>query len=98
MRHAASPPGTEIRTFSGEHDGLGRIGQVAQSLQHHFCHGRVKRIAVLGRHQRHVENIVSGEFYGNLFVADVTLWFSTAGGIDSLRQLWTNVVERPSRS
>jgi hypothetical protein len=39
-----------------------------------------------------------GIFAGNLFVGDVTLWFSTAGGIDSLRQLWTNVVERPNRS
>ena len=36
-----------------------------------------------------------GIFAGNLFVGDVTLWFSTFGGIDSLRQLWTNVVERP---
>ena len=34
-----------------------------------------------------------GIFAGNLFVGDVTL--STAGGIDSLRQLWTNVLERP---
>jgi hypothetical protein len=25
----------------------------------------VSSIAVLGRHQRHVENIVSGEFYAN---------------------------------
>lgn len=39
-----------------------------------------------------------GIFAGNLFVGDATLWFSTAGGIDSLRQLWTNVVERPNRS
>jgi hypothetical protein len=39
-----------------------------------------------------------GVFAGNLFVGDVTLWFSTAGGVDSLRQLWTNVVERPNRS
>jgi hypothetical protein len=39
-----------------------------------------------------------GIFAGDLFVGDATLWFSTAGGIDSLRQLWTNVVERPNRS
>ena len=39
-----------------------------------------------------------GIFAGNLFVDDVILWFSTAGGVDSLRQLWTNVVERPNRS
>ena len=37
-------------------------------------------------------------FAGNLFVGDATLWSSTAGGVDSLRQLWTNVVERPNRS
>ncbi len=36
-------------------------------------------------------------FAGNLFVGDATLWSSTAGGVDSLRQLWTNVVERPKR-
>ena len=37
-------------------------------------------------------------FAGNLLVGDATLWSSTAGGVDSLRQLWTNVVERPARS
>jgi len=37
-----------------------------------------------------------GIFPGNLFVGDVTLFFSTAGGVDSLRQLWTNIVERPN--
>jgi hypothetical protein len=36
-------------------------------------------------------------FAGSLFVGDATLWSSTAGGVDSLRQLWTNVVERPKR-
>jgi hypothetical protein len=39
-----------------------------------------------------------GIFAGNLFVGDATLWSSTAGGVDSLRRLWTNVVERPVRS
>ena len=39
-----------------------------------------------------------GIFAGNLFVGDVTLFFSTAGGLDSLRQLWTNIVERPNVS
>jgi hypothetical protein len=39
-----------------------------------------------------------GIFAGNLFVGDATLWSSTAGGVDSLRRFWTNVVERPSRS
>jgi hypothetical protein len=37
-----------------------------------------------------------GIFVGNLLVGDVTLFFSTAGGVDSLRQLWTNIVERPN--
>ncbi|MGA8320431.1 MAG: hypothetical protein WB774_06320 [Xanthobacteraceae bacterium] len=36
-------------------------------------------------------------FARNLFVGDATLWSSTAGGVDSLRQLWTNVAERPKR-
>jgi len=35
-----------------------------------------------------------GIFAGNLLVGDVTLFFSTAGGVDSLRQFWTNIVER----
>jgi hypothetical protein len=35
-------------------------------------------------------------FEGSLFVSDATLWSSTAGGIDSLNHLWTNVVQRPS--
>jgi hypothetical protein len=39
-----------------------------------------------------------GIFAGNLFVSDATLWSSTAGGVESLRQLWTNVVERSDRS
>jgi hypothetical protein len=37
-------------------------------------------------------------FGGNLLVSDTTLWSSTAGGVDSLRELWTNVVQRPIRS
>jgi hypothetical protein len=37
-------------------------------------------------------------FAGSLFVSDTTLWSSTAGGVDSLRQLWTNLVQRPHRS
>lgn len=36
-------------------------------------------------------------FAGSLLVSDTTLWSSTAGGVDSLRQLWTNVVQRPRR-
>jgi hypothetical protein len=37
-------------------------------------------------------------FNGTLLVSDTTLWSSTAGGVESLRQLWTNVVQRPLRS
>jgi hypothetical protein len=33
-------------------------------------------------------------FAGALLVGDATLWSSTAGGIESLRQLWANVVNR----
>ncbi len=40
----------------------------------------------------------AGLFAGNLLVGDATLWSSTAGGVDSLRQFWTNVVERPKRA
>ena len=39
-----------------------------------------------------------GVFEGSLFVSDTTLWSSTAGGVDSLRRLWTNVVQRPFRA
>jgi hypothetical protein len=39
-----------------------------------------------------------GVFAGDLLVGDATLWSSTAGGLESLRRLWTNVVERPRRS
>ncbi|WP_245412162.1 hypothetical protein [Methylocella silvestris] len=37
-------------------------------------------------------------FAGALLIGDATLWSSTAGGLDSLRRFWTNVVERPARS
>jgi hypothetical protein len=37
-------------------------------------------------------------FSGTLLVSDATLWSSTAGGVDSLREFWTNVVQRPRRS
>jgi hypothetical protein len=36
-------------------------------------------------------------FAGTLLVSDTTLWSSTAGGVDSLRRLWSNVVQRPAR-
>jgi hypothetical protein len=39
-----------------------------------------------------------GTFAGDLLVGDATLWSSTAGGVDSLRRFWTNVVQRPRRS
>jgi hypothetical protein len=37
-------------------------------------------------------------FAGVLLIGDATLWSSAAGGLDSLRRLWTNVVQRPSQS
>jgi hypothetical protein len=37
----------------------------------------------------------AGVFAGTLLVGDTTLWSSTAGGVDSLRKLWSNVVTRP---
>ena len=33
-------------------------------------------------------------FAGTLLVGDTTLWSSTAGGVESLRRLWTNVLRR----
>jgi hypothetical protein len=38
-----------------------------------------------------------GVFAGDLLVSDATLWSSTAGGLDSLRRLWANVVRRDRR-
>lgn len=35
-------------------------------------------------------------FPGTLLVSDATLWSSTAGGVDSLRRLWANVLRRPA--
>jgi len=36
-----------------------------------------------------------GVFTGDVLVGDATLWSSTAGGLDSLRRLWANIVQRP---
>jgi hypothetical protein len=36
-------------------------------------------------------------FAGALVVGDATLWSSTAGGVESLRRLWTNVLARGDR-
>jgi hypothetical protein len=33
-------------------------------------------------------------FAGTLLVSDTTLWSSTAGGEDSLRRFWSNLVQR----
>lgn len=40
----------------------------------------------------------SDTFAGTLLVCDTTLFSSTAGGIDNLRRLWTNLMTRPRRS
>ncbi|HEX4506514.1 MAG TPA: hypothetical protein VH722_12340 [Alphaproteobacteria bacterium] len=36
-------------------------------------------------------------FAGTLLVCDTTMFSSTAGGVDSLRRLWSNVLSRPKR-
>jgi hypothetical protein len=38
-----------------------------------------------------------GAFAGRLLVCDTTMFSSTAGGLDSLRRFWANVVQRPLR-
>jgi len=40
----------------------------------------------------------AGTFAGNLLVCDTTMFSSTAGGADSLRRLWSNVMQRPLAS
>lgn len=35
-----------------------------------------------------------GVFAGDVLVSDSTLWSSTNGGVNNLRRLWTNVIER----
>jgi hypothetical protein len=35
-----------------------------------------------------------GAFAGKVLVSDTTLWSSTAGGVDNLRRLWSNVASR----
>jgi len=39
-----------------------------------------------------------GAFGGTLLVGDATLWSSTAGGVESLRRFWSNVLRRPGRA
>jgi hypothetical protein len=38
-----------------------------------------------------------GVFAGDLLVSDATLWSSTAGGAESLRRFWANLLTRPDR-
>ncbi|MGC4011299.1 MAG: hypothetical protein QM805_21270 [Pseudomonas sp.] len=37
-------------------------------------------------------------FAGTLLVGDATLWSSTAGGVESLQQFWSNVLQRQPRT
>jgi hypothetical protein len=37
-------------------------------------------------------------FAGTLLIGDATLWSSTAGGVESLQQLWANVLQRQQRA
>lgn len=39
-----------------------------------------------------------GVFPGCLLISDATVWSSTAGGLESLRKFWRNVVQRPLAS
>jgi hypothetical protein len=36
-------------------------------------------------------------FAGKLLVCDTTMFSSTAGGVESLRRFWTNLIQRPQR-
>jgi hypothetical protein len=36
----------------------------------------------------------AGEFAGTVLVSDTTVWSSTAAGLENLRRLWTNLVQR----
>ncbi|MEI9890545.1 MAG: hypothetical protein WDN45_08045 [Caulobacteraceae bacterium] len=36
-----------------------------------------------------------GAFAGRLLVCDTTMFSSTAGGLDDLKRLWSNVLQRP---
>lgn len=79
---------------------LQRIGEATQKLDvlarqkidlaappHPFAQGRTTFDALLQSRP--------STFAGTLLIGDTTLWSSTADGVDSLRQLWTNVVRRP---
>lgn len=37
-------------------------------------------------------------FPGSLLIGDATIWSSSAGGLESLKRLWSNVAQRPLRS
>ena len=36
-----------------------------------------------------------GVFHGGLLVGDTTLFSSTAGGVENLTRMWTNLLDRP---
>lgn len=42
--------------------------------------------------------VLQSRFAGALVVGDATLWSSTAGGVESLKRLWANVLTRGDRS
>jgi len=44
------------------------------------------------------EAVLQSRFAGALVVGDATLWSSTAGGVESLKRLWANVLTRGDRS
>ncbi|MCF7552307.1 hypothetical protein [Pseudonocardia sp. WMMC193] len=71
-------------------DVLARQRIDASAAPHEFCRGgRTTFDAMLQSRP--------GVFAGDLLVTDATLWSSTAGGVDSLRRLWRNVLDRQLR-
>jgi len=83
---------------------LERLGQAAERMDvlarqridlsappHPFAHGGRKSFDALLQSS-------ADTFAGRLVVCDTTLFSSTAGGLDSLRRFWTNIIQRPQRS
>ncbi|WP_256977675.1 hypothetical protein [Bordetella genomosp. 10] len=88
--HAHLPQLERLDTALAGLDVLARQRIDPAAPPHPFARGRATFDALL---QSRPET-----FRGNLLVGDATLWSSTAGGVDSLRRLWENVLRRPVQS
>ncbi|WP_243042079.1 hypothetical protein [Dyella sedimenti] len=88
-RHAHLPQLDRLGASAGRLDVLARQKIDPTAPPHPFTRGRSHFDALLQSRQE--------TFAGTLLVGDTTLWSSTAGGVDSLRRFWTNVVQRPHR-